>query len=179
MNVDNNGSTDEDSGMIDGVINFVVWVGGTFVHNPRITYKGGRREIFKNYDLDRISMHDFFWMYKEMGGKKGNINVYYLLPNYSLENGLRELRDDESIRDLQRVFENIPYCSIYVEESYDPIAMIDTQGNIMDPNQPTLAIERQTDMAQTRDGDIPMEDDGVEFVRAGCERTERTNFDSA
>ncbi|XP_012842426.1 PREDICTED: serum response factor-binding protein 1-like [Erythranthe guttata] len=84
-------------------------------------------------------------MYKACGGKKVNVNFYFLYPGQSLEHGLKYIIDDVSIAWLVNVHDELDQLTLYTEDvDIEPIIAIDKDGNV---------IEKKEEILYLRNGD--------------------------
>lgn len=73
---------------------FYVWLGSVIERVPIIRYVGGIKVWYLDVDKERLFYDDWVEMYTKVGGQGTNIAIYYSLPQYTLDNGIKLLEGD-------------------------------------------------------------------------------------
>ena len=79
-----------------GIVHLKVHHGGAFSKEGIFSYIGGQTTVYRNCDTDRMSYFDLLHMLKEVGCVNGE-QIFYRMPGRSLDVGLDEIRDDNSV----------------------------------------------------------------------------------
>ncbi|KAG8363568.1 hypothetical protein BUALT_Bualt19G0036000 [Buddleja alternifolia] len=124
-----------------------MWINGRMVHSPRTMYKGGQKHEFI-MDLDLLNLPLLYELYYKCGGTKSVVDFYYLLPGYSMEMGVKrispymvDLNMVQLVEKYHDIDPEIP-ITIGVEEIFDPVIVLDTQGNIL-PSKPQIPLSKE------------------------------------
>ncbi|KAG8387957.1 hypothetical protein BUALT_Bualt02G0075200 [Buddleja alternifolia] len=122
------------------IVSFDVWLGGVIEWLPTVRYFGGRRVKVPNVDLDKFFKSDIWDMYEKAGGKSAIIDMYYRLPGFSMDKGLRQLEGDSDCLEIYRQYKGKSVVPIYIEDVGGPLAALDAENNPINLEQPIPAI---------------------------------------
>ena len=88
--------------------------GGSFSMEGPLTYDGGEVSIFRDCDSERISYFRLVRMAKDVGFKDGD-ELFYSVPECSLDDGIDLLHDDNSVLKMVNFAKKHNFAEIYVK----------------------------------------------------------------
>ncbi|KMT19718.1 hypothetical protein BVRB_1g007730 [Beta vulgaris subsp. vulgaris] len=95
------------------------WHGGNFKEvNNRLKYVGGQGKT-KRIDLDELSWFTLKVMVEECGGYKDNSEILYLMPNCSLDDGLKKVYNDDECLEMGKLLMKSRSLDLYVVHGVD------------------------------------------------------------
>lgn len=113
------------------VITLVYHFGGRWVHIPSLEYIEGR-EAVESGDIDFLSVTHMVKKYREEFGMSDVKKLCYLKPRKSLENGLKNLENDDGINDMVAMFMELDVSNsihVYPVNDVGDALIIGTQFN--------------------------------------------------
>jgi len=103
-----------------GSLTIDVYYNGVFAPNPFLYFNPDKKSVM-GVDLRNMAFKDFIMFLQKLIDYRCR-DVYYCLPNRSLVDGLRELKDDDDyVRFLDVGYSSDRKISIYIDHHYEPV----------------------------------------------------------
>ncbi|XP_073024309.1 uncharacterized protein [Primulina eburnea] len=103
---------------MESTVRIELWHGGKFDEQRNNIYRGGKKFVIPDVDLDRFCLDDLFDMLKAAGGQQMNAHFFFKLPKNAFTTEMVQIVGDAEIRTMCKCFRNHSVITLWSQENY-------------------------------------------------------------